>query len=426
MDRKVLLLTIGSYGDVLPYVALGIKLQEKGYPTCIATHLEFKPLIEEAGLQYEELAGKGEDLIRFCVKQDSLSALSSFPLYFRLITVWFHQILALVPQFSLVLSVPSIPGYPAFHVCQKYQIPFQILFTMPWTRTRAFPHPFLRTTGESGPVHSLTYPLIERTIWTFVSPLVQQFRRSLGLQEVQYDCLLQAKVPFIYGFSSLVVDRPGDWPDQVKMTGFWNIGTSLPSPPVEPDLETFLAAGDQPIYIGFGSITGIDRPKAFFRLILLAVEKTGVRAIIAPNSLVDRDVLEDLIDQIDLAENVLISPYCPHTWLFPRVAAVCHHGGAGTTYAGLAAGKPTIIISFFGDQYFWGTRIVEKQVGYHFTSSDLTKNSGNPPDPITRLSQAFTSVTTDLVLRDRAKALGDELKREDGVGQAVDLIRDLS
>jgi len=213
--------------------------------------------------------------------------------------------------------------------------------------------------------------------------------------------------------------RPGDWPDWVRPTGYWflddpNIGWTPP-----PGFVDFFKAGDKPVYIGFGSIV-VDDPDALTNIIIEAVKKAKVRAIVAKGwsaRLQDGDKDKHKSKEKAPAWPASIFPVSqvPHDWLFPQLAGVVHHGGAGTTAAGLRAGCPTVIKPFFGDQYFWASRITELGVGV--STRSLT---------IDTLAECLVAITTNAEMQKKARELGVKLRQEDGVTNAIDgLYREL-
>lgn len=133
---------------------------------------------------------------------------------------------------------------------------------------------------------------------------------------------------------------------------FLDLASSFKPP---ESLSKFLDAGEPPVYIGFGSIV-LDDPDKFTSLIFEAVAKAGVRALVSKG-------WGGLGDEENTPENIYMLDNTPHDWLFPRVSAVVHHGGAGTTAIGLKCGKPTMIVPFFGDQPFWGAMVAKAGAG---------------------------------------------------------------
>jgi UDP:flavonoid glycosyltransferase YjiC (YdhE family) len=170
-------------------------------------------------------------------------------------------------------------------------------------------------------------------------------------------------------------------------------------------LLAFLESGPAPVYIGFGSMASSD-PRATAIIALEALRATGQRGVLFKGW--------GGLQPEDLPPDVFMIGSTPHSWLFPRMSAIVHHGGAGTTGAGLAAGVPSIVVPFFADQPFWGQRVYDLRVG---------------PPPISRrrltaenLSAAIRMVVDDQALRRRAADLGTRIRAEDGVGAAVQLI----
>lgn len=188
--------------------------------------------------------------------------------------------------------------------------------------------------------------------------LVNNFRvKTLGLEPVSTlwapGQLYRLKVPYTYLWSPTLVPKPKDWGPEINIAGFVFLDLASSYEPPQ-DLLNFINKGSPPIYIGFGSIV-VDDPDGFTKMIFDAVKLTGVRALVSKGW--------GSIGGNEAPDNVFLLENVPHDWLFPRVSAVIHHGGAGTTAAGLKCGKPTIIVPFFGDQQFWGNMIEESRAG---------------------------------------------------------------
>lgn len=161
-------------------------------------------------------------------------------------------------------------------------------------------------------------------------------------------------MPYTYLWSPGLIPKPADWGPEIDIAGFVFLDLASSFKPPKTLVE-FLDAGEPPVYIGFGSIV-VDDPDKFTALIFKAVEKSGVRALVSKG-------WGGLGDEGNTPQNIYMLENTPHDWLFPRVSAVVHHGGAGTTAIGLKCGKPTMIVPFFGDQPFWGAMVANAGAG---------------------------------------------------------------
>ena len=200
--------------------------------------------------------------------------------------------------------------------------------------------------------------LIHR-IWQGLGDLINKFRiKTLGLEPASTlwapGQIYRLKVPYTYLWSPGLVPKPADWGPEIDVVGYVFLDLASSFEPPE-SLTKFLAAGEPPVYIGFGSIV-VDNADNFTSLIFEAVKKAGVRALVSKG-------WGNLGDHVDPPENIYMLGNTPHDWLFPRVSAVVHHGGAGSTAAGLKCGRPTLIVPFFGDQPFWGARVAKFGAG---------------------------------------------------------------
>jgi sterol 3beta-glucosyltransferase len=201
-----------------------------------------------------------------------------------------------------------------------------------------------------------------------------------------------------------VVPRPSDWDQSAVVTGYWFLDAPAGWQP-PPALVQFLQSGPPPVYVGFGSMFMEAGPEKT-AIVLKALRLAGQRAVLATGW--------GGLSPVDATDEVFVLEAAPHDWLFPQVAAVVHHGGAGTTGAGLRAGKPSVICPVVGDQPFWGRRVA-------------ALGAGPPPVPkatltVERLADAIRRAVGDDGLRRRAAALGETIRAEDGLGRAVDYI----
>jgi UDP:flavonoid glycosyltransferase YjiC (YdhE family) len=214
-------------------------------------------------------------------------------------------------------------------------------------------------------------------------------------------------MPTLYGFSPSVIPPPPDWGEDTHVTGYWFLDPDQGWQP-NSGLLAFLESGPPPVYVGFGSM-GNRNPQATAALVARALDMSGQRAVLSSGW--------GGMEVDDLPESVFLVGSVPHTWLFPRMASVVHHGGAGTTAAGLRAGVPSVVVPFFGDQPFWGRRVHELGAG---------------PEPIPRrhlsagrLARAIENAVSDPGMSQRAAELGARIRNEDGLARAAAVIGQL-
>jgi len=214
------------------------------------------------------------------------------------------------------------------------------------------------------------------------------------------------QAPILYGFSPQVVRRPNDWPSSDVITGYWFLDEpSAWTPPAE--LAHFLNAGPPPVYIGFGS-PGTRQPLEMVASVVCALDTHHLRGVLA---------LAGEMENLTLPDTILPVAEAPHAWLFPRMAAVVHHGGAGTTAASLRAGVPTLVVPLAVDQFFWGKRVEALGAG----PRPLPQRALNAA----RLAQGLGQATQVKAMQARAQALGKAIQAEDGVQRAVEIIRSM-
>jgi sterol 3beta-glucosyltransferase len=284
---------------------------------------------------------------------------------------------------------------------------------VPFAPTGVFPSFFFgmsrRSLGKR--YNRLTHALMHRLLWSTIgAPISNPLRRRLGLRPWRSFAELMAYgrsvgTPWLYGYSPQVLPKPGDWDEHQHITGYW----FLEPPPAwrpAPELVHFLESGPPPVYIGFGSM-GHGNPEHNTRLALRALELSGQRGLLLTG-------WGGLARQT-MPPNVFIVEDVPHAWLFPRLAAVVHHGGAGTTGMGLRAGVPNIIVPFASvDQVAWAERVETLGVGPR--APRISRLAAE------QLAQAITVAVNDAAMRARAAALGRAIRAENGIARAVEII----
>lgn len=412
------ILALGSRGDILPNVVLGYGLKVAGYDVRVISFENFAPMVTRYGLDFEPVPGDAQSILTGNVGVALMESGQNVRKQWQALRATFWQ---MADDISAVLSQPHIwqtdaiinqlpSGIYGRDLAEKLQIPMIAAAVMPLLSTRTMPMVAFPSAPSFIPGYNrLTYQLAELILFSgFGRPINRWRQEVLGLAKRSlFDSVKHSPhPPTLLGFSEAVVPRPPDWGDNVYVTGYWRPREPDWTPPA--DLAAFLEAGPPPVFIGFGSMTVRD-PERVTREVLAAVRLSGQRAILQSGwaGLGDRE----------LPDTVYPLSYAPYGWLFPRMGAVVHHGGSGTTGFGLWAGVPTILTPFLFDQFYWGRRVMALGVG---------------PAPIpqkkltaTRLAAAIETAVSDPAMRRRAAALGRRLRQEDGVATAVALIRQI-
>jgi sterol 3beta-glucosyltransferase len=374
---RITCLTIGSRGDVQPYIALCKGLLAEGHKPRIATHSEFRVWIESYGIQFEPVAGDPAELMRLCIENGmfTYSFLKEASGKFR---AWIDELLTsgwkACQNSDILIESPSAMG--GIHIAEALGIPYFRAFSMPWTRTRAYPHAFAVPEHKMGGAYNyITYVMFDNVFWKAVAGQVNRWRkRELGLQATNLEKMQPNKVPFLYNFSPSVVIPPLDYSDWIRVTGYWFLdeGTAW-TPPKE--LSDFIKKarddGKKLVYVGFGSIV-VQDSAAMTNTIIKSILKADVRCILAKGWSDRLDKKDANEVEVPLPPEILSIKSAPHDWLFKQIDAAAHHGGAGTTGASLRAGVPTIIKPFFGDQYFFGSRVEDLGVGIHLRKLNVS------------------------------------------------------
>ncbi|KAI8008186.1 Sterol 3-beta-glucosyltransferase UGT80A2 [Camellia lanceoleosa] len=409
---QIVMLIVGTRGDVQPFVAIGKRLQEFGHRVRLATHSNFKEFVLAAGLEFFPLGGDPKVLVGHMVKNKGFlpSGPSEIPIQRNQIK---EIIFSLLPActypdpdtrvpFKVDAIIANPPAYGQTHVAEALKVPLHIFFTMPWTPTSEVSHPFSRVKQQVG--YRLSYQIVDALIWLGIWDIINEFRKKkLKLRPVTYlsGSYSSPDVPYGYLWSPHLVPKPKDWGPKIDVVGFCFL--DLASNYVPPDsLVQWLENGRAPIYIGFGSLP-VQEPEEMTNIIVKALQLTGQRGIINKGwgGLGNLAEPKDFVYSLD---------NCPHDWLFLRCAAVVHHGGAGTTAAGLKAACPTTVVPFFGDQPFWGERVHARGIG-------------PPPIPIEEFSleKLVNAIhfMQDPMVKQRAVELAKAMENEDGATGAV-------
>ncbi|HLY24859.1 MAG TPA: glycosyltransferase [Aggregatilineales bacterium] len=414
----ITLVAVGSRGDVQPFIALGVALRDAGYTVRLATHLVFEAEIRAEKLEFSNLEGDPQKLLQdeeFRTWMESARNPIKFATGFK---NFMGPAISRSMRDTLTASQDTdaiIVTGPAFYfgltIAEKLKIPLIQAYLQPIHPTGEFPSAMFplglpNLSVFNYPVHVVGGQLF----WQLMRPSVNQARRELfGMPPLTLfgplPVVMRQKLPVLYGYSPEVLPKPRNWPEFLHVTGYWFLDQPAWTPPA--DLVAFLESGPPPVYIGFGSMADRD-PQRMAEISLAALKKAGQRGLLLTGW--------GGLAQSDLPDEVFKVDSAPHDWLLPRMAAVVHHAGAGTTAAGLRAGKSTITIPFFGDQIFWARRVARIGAG---------------PEPLIRktltadrLAEAIQQTLANEGICRQAAAIGQKIRAERGSQNAVKIISD--
>lgn len=411
----ITILTIGSRGDVQPFLALGVGLQQAEYQVRLATHANFETMIRDRGLEFAALEGNPQEFIQSEAGQAMMKTRNPIEFNRR-----FRAVLDPIMDSAQIDSWNACRGTDAIvvggiafwgvDIAERLNVPCCFAALQPVAPTKAFPPTTVppETDRFGGLYNRLAYEVVNRLLWQLFRPAINQFRQSVLNLPPARETLLwrmrQRKIPLLSAVSPSVVPVPPDWTELDYMTGYWFLHRPADFQP-PADLVKFLASGAPPVYIGFGSMGGeeADRPT---QIAIAALEKTGQRGILLTGwSGSDALPLPDTVFKIDSI---------PHDWLFPQMACIVHHGGAGTSAATFRSGVPGITIPFLADQPFWGYRA--HKLGVSPGAIDRENLS------VENLTAAISKAISNAQMRDRAAQLGKQIQLEKGVDRAIQII----
>lgn len=413
---RITIFAAGSRGDIQPCVVLGKHLQESGYRVRLAAPESFGSFLQQHGVPFAPLRGDVQRIMagetgRAFMENHSANPLRSIPVMRKMIAPVIGEMAADLYQACLDADALICLGiFSAFGeaIAARLRIPLLLLEPTPLLPAKTFAAPSWPIQKNLGAPHNILSGLAMLGVaWLWYHPFVNEFRRSLDLPPVRFNHFLRAlkSTPLLGAYSPAIIPPPPNWPGAVHVSGYLFLDEYTGWQP-PPALQAFLDGGEPPVYVGFGSMAGRD-PQRLAAIILDALALTSRRAVLLTGW--------GGLQLTTTPANVYVLDSAPHSWLLPRMAAVVHHGGAGTTAEGLRAGVPTVIVPFMLDQPFWGARVARMGLG---------------PPPIAQkkltaanLAQSIAAATNDPAIRQKARACGQTIRAEDGAANAVRLVQ---
>lgn len=408
----ITILCAGSRGDFQPYIALAQQLKKMGKDVRIAGGKSFEGFIRGYGIDFYlieadieslnvdpkllQAAGSADNPLKMLL---TFNKMKDYGIYTT------HDYYNACEGSELIIYHPGCTiGYFA---AKKLGIPSVLASPFPMHKTKEYLSVVLYGKVKSSPLtKKLSYDMIQGMLWMASKSSVKGFwKKQFGKLPDEFGCpferLADDAHTAVVSCSNYVFARPGDWNNKIHQHGYWFVEENIDYTPSEA-LAGFLSAGEKPVYIGFGSMMTYDKSEHLVDIAIEALKKSGKRGI-----------LLGMGKPANLPESIIAIDSIPHTWLFERVSAVCHHGGAGTTAAGFKAGVPSVIIPFSNDQFAWAHRSYDLGVGAKpISKKDLDADN---------LAAAITYALSKPIVSN-AKGLGEKIATENGALECAKII----
>jgi sterol 3beta-glucosyltransferase len=398
---RIVVATIGSRGDVQPYINLCQGLLEAGHTVVLATNPTLLSLAAAHGVPAVpvgppvDMGEAGARLMAQSFNNMWIGMLRVMQLGGRLVEEAYPDVLTVCRGADLIVVSDTGSG-----IAEAEKL------GLPWVSVTLQPGRVPSTQATQAGLGRLVWPLLGRLL---VAP-TNRFRKRVGAPPVQDIASMLSRRMILLPVSHYVAPPSPAWPAHVCQTGYWfAYQPSGWTPPL--DLVEFIRSGEKPLAVSLGVMS--QSGKQAYRgaeLVLAALAQAGVRAIIQG--------WDAVLPDLALPDTIFHAGSLPHSWLFEQVGAVIHHGGFGTTAAGLRAGVPAIVIPHVIDQFYWGQRVYELGVGPNFIPRGRLSAE--------KLAAAISQCRQDDSMRQRAAELGSQIQAEpDGVCTAVEAIERL-
>lgn len=400
---KICLSTIGSDGDVQPYLALGKGLLARGHQVTLAAVDRYAARSAEVGIPFRRVGRTWDDRFmeeRFGRVLEEKNPMRQLTLVVETIK---DELIAMIPDLREVVGAHDLLVSHPIHIAaiaaaQTTGTPYVAGHLANTTRSRNI-NPLGSDLGRAG--NAAMWRIVRWMARRATDGPLNEVVRAADLEPWR-DIFFErshSRLLNLLAVSPLVIPPDPLWPENQHATGYWFLDEPAFAP--EPDLAEFVAA-EPPVVITFGSMAGVDAKEQTAKLV------DGARRFGRPIVL---QAGWAKLGEGELPGNVRRVGFVPHGWLFSRAACVVHHGGAGTTAAALRAGVPQVVVWHMGDQPVWGKLVQRLGVGPK-TRSHKDLNGA-------WLGATLTQVLADRAMRQRASALGAQIRAEDGVGTAI-------
>lgn len=412
MINLITILCSGSRGDFQPYIALAQQLKKLGKDVRITGSKSFEDFIGSYGIDVYPIEADISTLkVDPKLLKDAASSDNPLKMLLTFNKMKEYGIYMVNDYYSACEGSELIIYHPGctigYFAAQKFGIPSVLASPFPMHKTKEYLSVVMYGKTKSNVLtKKISYAMIQGMLWMASKDSVKGFwKKKYGKLPDNFGCPFEKhtdkKHPAIVSCSNFVFKRPDDWNENIHQRGYWFVEEPCEYTPTD-ELTDFLNGGEKPVYVGFGSMTSLENHEGMTEMVIEAIIKSGKRGIIC-----------GMGRPSNLPKSIIAIDSIPHTWLFEKVSAVCHHGGAGTTAAGFKAGIPSIIVPFSNDQFAWAHRSYDLGVGAKpIPKKELSSD---------KLADAIKFALTDKVVAN-ARTLGQDIATENGAMECAKII----
>ncbi len=405
--KRIVAFAIGSYGDCSPFIELGSEMIKRGYNFTIVSFEDHRNHIVKRGIDFIPIHGNLEEMTRVLLSEskgagDSMTGLKNI---LKEATGLYDDFYNAAITADLIIYMQF--GALAYHFAQAFNIPCIRTLVYPFDVTAKYSSMFPES-AKSAFKCKLSYYASFVMMNIISLEKANEFRKKLMLDKWNlfrfYIKMNGKRLPTIYQFSDVLAPKDPKWGSETYLTGPW-FPKNKNEYDIDPALDQFLNNGSKPVFIGFGSMVYTRMDELQDKLIK-ALKACGLRAVFV-SSVTSFKPSED--------EDFFYTNFVPYDYLFDRVCGVVHHGGCGTTHLGLIHGCPTFILSFGGDQDFWGYRVHELGAGPKYMRVNHDEITiGELKDRLSEIKKGKYD--------EGAKKIGREISKDIGVLKAAEIV----
>lgn len=410
---RITAFSLGSYGDVMPFIILGKELIKRGYDYNVATYENFKDKVIGEGVGYKKISGDAEEMVAVLLGNSNNGASEGMNGISYLLNKYpkaYEDFYAACKESDLVIYMQF--GAPAYHFAEKMGIPAIRSLVFPFEKTKKYCA--ISETMRRDSLKCLFKNLMCKyfMIWA-ARGVMNEWRKRLGLKKQglfsDYTKINGKRLLTLYQYDEVLARRDKKWKSNIKLTGNW-IEVKYNADKNElAEIEEFCKGEEKVVYVGFGSMNYSKLDELYLRVLGVILKKTKAKVVL-PNGIREKAYRQYGKDK----ERMAFIGFMPFEQLFPLVDVIIHHGGNGTVHAALRNKKPQLVMAFGADQMFWGGQC------YYLNIGPAPINVKKPMKQEI-LEKRITDLVTSKIYEENSKKLSKKVSIN-GVKKAADII----